>query len=448
MILSAPPQRVVKRDGQIVPYDRDRIETAILRALASIGQGDRRVAASLARDVEAMLASAYGPAAAPTVEDIQDIVERVLMQSGRAEAARAYIIYRHERARLRDARARRIEATDNIPYRVIYEVLRWNLDHECASIADLNRRIAEGRYAQLVRDVEARYEADVRTAASRIIERRADVRLVIVAGPSSSGKTTTTLKLSEHLEAAGLHLRALNLDNYFFDLEQHPRDEFGDYDYETPQALDIELINRHLTDLLAGREILAPRYDFTTGRRTLNVTPLRLPSDEILLIDSLHGLYGPLTGSIPAAQKFRIYIETLEQIRNAHGEFLRWADLRMMRRMVRDAWHRNHRPIETITHWHYVRSSELKYIIPFIGEVDFIVNSALPHELPILKPRVWNVLPEAIRACRDEPRRQDAYLRAKRLYEWLEPLTTVETDDVIPRRSLVREFIGGSEYHY
>ncbi|MCX7817718.1 MAG: ATP cone domain-containing protein [Kiritimatiellae bacterium] len=438
----------MKRDGQVVPYDRDRIETAILRALASLGQGDRSVAAMLAQQVEEMLAAAYGPAAAPTVEDIQDIVERVLMMSGRAEAARAYIIYRHERARLRDARARRIEATDNIPYRVIYEVLRWNLDHECASIADLNRRIAEGRYAELVRDAEARYEAEVRTAASRIIERRADVRLVIVAGPSSSGKTTTTIKLSEHLAAAGLKLRALNLDNYFFDLEQHPRDEFGDYDYETPQALDIELINRHLTELLAGREIQVPRYDFKTGRRTLNVSSMRLEPDELLLLDSLHGLYGPMTSSVPAERKFRVYIETLEQIRNAHGEFLRWADLRMMRRMVRDAWHRNHRPLETITHWHYVRASELKYIIPFISEVDFIVNSALPHELPILKPRVWHVLPEAIRVCRDEPRRQDAYLRAKRLYEWLEPLTPIESDEAIPSRSLLREFIGGSSYDY
>jgi len=448
MSASVPPQRVVKRDGQVVPYDRDRIATAIFRALASLGRGDRLLAETLARRVEDTLAAAYGPTAAPTVEDIQDIVERVLMQSGHAEAARAYIIYRHERARLRDARARRVEATDNIPYRVIYEVLRWNLDHECASIADLNRRIAEGRYGELVRDAEARYEAEVRTAASRIIERRGEVRLVIVAGPSSSGKTTTTLKLSEHLAAAGLRLRALNLDNYFFDLEQHPRDEFGDYDYETPQALDIELINRHLVELLAGREIRAPRYDFKTGRRTLNVTPLRLEPDELLLLDSLHGLYGPMTGSIPASQKFRIYIETLEQIRNAHGEFLRWADLRMMRRMVRDAWHRNHGPLDTITHWHYVRASELKYIIPFISGVDFIVNSALPHELPILKPRVWPVLPEAIRACRDEPRRQDAYLRAKRLYEWLEPLATVESEDITPRRSLLREFIGGSEYAY
>lgn len=443
-----PPSRVIKRDGQIVPYDRDRIETAILRALASLREGNRAIAAALACQVEEMLAAAYGPSAAPTVEDIQDIVERVLMQSGHAGAARAYIIYRHERARLRDARARRIEATDNIPYRVIYEVLRWNLDHECASIEDLNRRIAEDRYAELVRDAEARYEGEVRTAAARIVERRDDVRLVVVAGPSSSGKTTTTLKLSEHLASAGLRLRALNLDNYFFDLEQHPRDEFGDYDYETPQALDIELINVHLTTLLAGREVRVPRYDFKTGRRALNLTPMRLAQDELLLIDSLHGLYGPITGSIPSSKKFRIYVETLEQIRNSHGEFLRWADLRMMRRMVRDAWHRNHPPLDTITHWHYVRSSELKYIIPFIAGVDFIVNSALPHELPILKPRVWDTLPAAIQACRDEPRRQDAYLRAKRLHEWLEPLIPLHSDAVVPARSLLREFIGGSEYAY
>lgn len=441
-------QHVVKRDGHVVPYDRSRIADAVFKAFASLGRGDRPRAEAIAARVETLLAAGCAPDTAPTVEDIQDLVERVLMQAGETDAARAYIIYRHERARLRDARARRIEATDNIPYRVIYEVLRWNLDHECHDVDSLNRRMAEGRYGELVREAEARYEAEVRAAAERILDRQPRVRLVIVAGPSSSGKTTTTLKLSEHLRAAGRRLVALNVDHYFFDLEQHPKDEFGDFDYETPRALDLELINRHLQALLAGREVRTPRYDFKTGRRTLDVDAMRLAEDELLMIDSLHGLYGPMTAGVPAEQKFRIYIETLEQVRGANGEFLRWADLRMMRRMVRDAWHRNHQPLQTILHWHYVRASELTHIIPFIGTVDFIVNSALPHELPVLKPRVIAFLPEAMALCRDDPRRQDAYMRARRLHEWLVPLEGLADTAVIPGRSLIREFIGGSEYVY
>ncbi len=440
-------RRVIKRDGNVVPYDRERIATAVLKALVSVGRGDRGLADAIAGRVEDLLIAGYGPDGVPTVEDIQDVVERVLMQDGHVDVARAYIIYRHERARLRDARARRIEATDNIPYRIIYEVLRWNLDHECASVDQLNRRLAEGRWADLVRDAEARYEAEVRTAAERVQE-RSGVRLVIVAGPSSSGKTTTTIKLSHHLRAAGLRLVALNLDNYFFDLEQHPRDEYGDYDYETPTALDVELINRHVGELLDGREVRTPRYDFKTGRRTPEADSLRLGPDELLLLDSLHGLYGPMTASVSADRKFRVYIETLEQVRGMDGEFLRWADLRMMRRMVRDARHRNHPPLHTITHWHYVRSSELKHIIPFIGTADYIINSAMPYELPLLKPRVERFLPEAMNLCRDDPRRQDAYMRARRLHEWLKPLMALDDDSEVPRTSVVREFIGGSQYDY
>ncbi len=441
------PRTVIKRDGTAVPYDRERIVVAILKAFASLRQGSREEAERLAEKVEAWLVQAYG-STPPTVEDIQDIVERILMDSGYPEVARAYIIYRHERARLRDARARRVEATDNIPYRIIYEVLLWNLDHRCDTIDHLNEWVESGRFPELVREAEARFDRDLRVAAERIRERQGTVRLVIIAGPSSSGKTTTTMRLSEYLRELGLRLVPINLDHYFFDLENHPRDEYGDYDYETPNALDIERINRDLAALLEGRPIRTPHYDFQTGRRTLDVHPMQLGKDEILLVDSLHGLYGPLTAAVPDHQKFRLYIETLEQVRNGYGVFLRWADLRMMRRMVRDARQRNHAPVQTITHWHYVRTSELKYIIPYINTADYILNSALPHELSILKPRVITFLPEAMKLCRDDPRRQDAYLRAKRLAEWLEPLREVHDDSCIPANSIIREFIGGSVYTY
>jgi uridine kinase len=444
----APIRQVIKRDGQVVPYDRDRIATAIFKAAAAVGGRDRAQAEALAREVERRLAESYGGDLPPTVEDIQDIVEETLIAQGHVRTARAYIIYRHERAKARAARAAVVEATDNIPYKTIYEVLRWNMDHGCETIDGLNRIVSEGRLPDLIRASEERYHEEVRQAARRMVERRPELRLVIVAGPSSSGKTTTTIKVGEALRAEGCALKTLNLDHYFFDLEQHPRDEFGDYDYETPQALDLELINRHLAELIEGRTIRTPHYDFHTGRRRLDVHEMRLEAHELLLIDSLHGLYEGMTGAIPATTKFRLYIETLGQIRNREGLFMRWADHRLMRRMVRDQWHRNHQPLQTIAHWHYVRASEMKHIIPFIRSADYILNSALPYELPFLKARLFSCFEQAAALYRDDARRQDAYIRARRVRDLLEPLIPVEDARDVPPNSLFREFIGGSCYVY
>lgn len=445
---TCPIERIVKRDGNIVAYDRDRIATAIFKAASSVGGTDRRLAEDLAAEVERRIVEVYGPFSMPTVEDIQDLVEEVLIKNGHVKTAKAYIVYRHERAQKRAGRESRIEATDNIPYKKIYEVLRWNMDHGCETVDGLNEIIARGRFPELIRACDERYHDEVAAGARRIIERLPDVRIVIIAGPSSSGKTTTTIKMSEALKAAGMQLVAINIDHYFFDLEMHPKDEFGDYDYETPQALDLSLINQHLFALLEGRTIKTPHYDFKTGKRTLDVHEMKLEPNQILLIDSLHGLYDAMTASIPASKKFRLYIETLGQLRDGQGNFMRWADNRLMRRMIRDSWHRNLQPLQTLAHWHYVRRSELKHIIPFIGTVDYLVNSALPYEIPILKAKLFHYFPEAIKAYRDEPKRQDAYIRAKRIYELLSGVNPVIDDSPVPKKSLLREFIGGSEYHY
>ncbi|TAN36695.1 MAG: response regulator SirA [Verrucomicrobia bacterium] len=449
MPVALPIQKIVKRDGNVAAYDRERITTAIFKAAASLGGQDRARAARLAADVEQALVASYGVGALPTVEEIQDVVEAVLIKHGHVRTARAYIIYRHERAQARALRTQQpLEATDNIPYKKIYEVLRWNMDHGCETIAGVNHIIAEHRFTDLIHDSNQRYDDEIAGGAQLVLQRMPAVRIVIIAGPSSSGKTTTTIKLSEHLRRAGLELVALTVDNYFFDLELHPRDEFGDYDYETPQALDLKLINEHLVRLLAGETVRAPHYDFKTGQRTLNVHALRLAPHQLLLIDSLHGLYDDMTRAIPAEKKFRFYIETLGQLRNAGGDFMRWADNRLLRRMLRDAWHRSLQPLDTLAHWHYVRRSELRHIIPFIGNVDYVVNSALPYELPILKARLFKFFPEAMTTFRDNAKRQDAFIRAKRVAEFLEPLTAIADDSAVPRNALLREFVGGSEYKY
>jgi uridine kinase len=271
--------------------------------------------------------------------------------------------------------------------------------------------------------------------------------MVIICGPSSSGKTTSTIKIAQRLERVGLKFVTLNVDNYFFDLEDHPIDEFGDYDFETPQALDLALFNTHLQKLIAGDEIHIPYYDFKQGKRYLDRTPLRLSSDEILLIDSLHGLYPPMTEGIADELKFKLYLEPLLQMKGPSG-YVRWTDLRLIRRMLRDAEHRAYDPRQTLEHWHYVRSSEMRNIIPYIGQADFIINSAMPYELALYRPRLLHSFAQWESDYEDNPLREDAFGRAARIHQVLESVTPVDDDSAVPSDSVLREFIGGSSLSY
>ena len=240
----------------------------------------------------------------------------------------------------------------------------------------------------------------------------------------------------------------MNLDNYYFDLEMHPKDEFGDYDFETPWALDLKLINEHLSALLEGKTIQMPIYDFKVGERIKETKSLRLEDNQLLLLDSLHGLYAEMTKSIPADTKFKLYIETLLQMKNKQKEFIRWTDIRLLRRMIRDSWSRKYSPQQTLEHWHYVRRSELQHIVPFIETVDHIVNSALPYELAIYRHKLFHFFPEFVKNYKDDPLRFDAYVRAKRVHDLLKSINPWEDLSVISDTSLIREFVGGSKYKY
>lgn len=442
-------QHVIKRNGTVVPFSAERITNAIYRAAVAVGGRDRGMAQNLTQEIVDCLEKTMPAGEIPTVEDIQDVVEKVLIENGHARTAKAYILYRYEQSR---RRRKKISAQDrdsgNIPYRKIWEVLSWSVDHNVHTVQHLNERIERREFPDIVRESDAAYEEDIATAADLVIERRDEVKIVIIAGPSSSGKTTTTIKLSERLNKAGLKLVALNIDNYFFDLEMHPKDEYGDYDFETPQALELALINQHLVDLVAGQEIQVPFYDFKTGKRTAKSTPMRIGPQDIVLIDSLHGLYGGMTEGVPEERKFKLYIETLLQMKGLDGRFIRWTDLRLMRRMLRDASHRAYHPRQTLLHWHYVRSSEMRHIIPYINTTDYIVNGALPYELPIMRPRLIDHFARWVEDYQSDPDRQDAWMRAQRVHKMLQSVVPVEDDSSIPPTSHLREFIGGSCYRY
>jgi uridine kinase len=455
--MTAEITHVVKRTGDLVPFTPERITNAIYRAAVAVGGRDRTIAEGLTQQVIETLeattaAHATEPAGHhPTVEEIQDIVEKVLIENGHAKVAKAYILYREERARRRREKAGRgYKETSNIPWRKIYEVLRWSVDHDLHTIDRLNARIGHGDFPQIVEESERRYGEDIDTAAQLITERRDELKVVIIAGPSSSGKTTTTIKLGQRLAKVGLSLVTLNVDNYFFNMELHPKDEFGDVDWETPQALDLPLINEHLVRLISGEEVLIPYYDFKKSQRHESVTPMRIGADDILLIDSLHGLYPAMTEDVGDERKFQLYIETLLQMKGPDGRMIRWTDLRLMRRMVRDASFRSYNPRQTLEHWHYVRSSEMRNIIPYANEADFIVNGALSYELPVMRRRLLEHFGRWAMEYEGDPLRVDAHTRASRVYELLSAVALIEAQDeeAIPPTSHLREFIGGSCYEY
>ncbi len=439
---------IIKRDGRAVPFDKEKITSAVYRAAVACGGKDRKESERITENVLAMLSARREARTFPTVEEVQDLVEKALIERGHARTAKAYIVYRYEHALKRAGRESLTYSSENIPYRKLWEALSWAIDQGCVSLSELSALIDAGRYRDLVGASDAFYERELAYAAQRILDRREELRVVIIAGPSSSGKTTTTISIREKLAAAGIATVPLTVDNYFFDLEDHPKIGGDDYDFETPQALDLALIDAHVGALVAGEPVEVPLYNFKTGRREGTSGVLRLGGNEILLIDSLHGLFPEMTRGVGEEKKFRLYTETLSQVRDREGRYVRWADVRMLRRVVRDSQFRNYTHWQTVRHWHLVRRAELRYIVPQLRRAHVIVNSYLPYELPIMKARVGPSLPALIEEFSKDPARQDAHERAVRVKALFDQIPAVEDESLVPPSSLLREFIGGSILPY
>jgi len=439
---------IVKRDGRVVPFDREKITFAILQAAIAVGGRDRVKAERVTDDVIRMLEERNRRDSYPTVEEVQDLVEKALIERGHARTAKAYIVYRYEHSLKRAGKKSLTYSAENIPYEKLWEALSWAVDHDCVTLAELSESVRGGGFPELIRASEEFYNQELEKAAGLLKERLDATRMIIVAGPSSSGKTTTTIKVEERLEPEGFSFIPINLDNFFLDLDQHPRDSRGDYDFETPQALDIPLISETFQGLLAGQRVSLPFYNFKTGRREGSSGELELRERDILLIDSLHGLFPEVTQGIPDESKFRLYIETLSQIKDESGQFVRWADIRLLRRSVRDMQFRNYSPEQTIRHWHFVRRSELRYIVPRLREADAIVNSFLAYELPIMRHRLGELFPGFLRAFESDPESADALDRARRIHQLFREIPVWTDEAAVPKDSLLREFIGGSRYSY
>lgn len=440
---------VIKRSGAVVPFNPDRIANVIYRAAVSVGGRDKEKAAELATQVVALMEQTFEEGYKPHVEEIQDIIEKVLIENGHAKVAKEFILYREEAAQRRRENSRHFSKPNEfIPWKKVWRSLDWAASHNLNTVESVNERIRKGDFPQIVHEAETFYETQLDTAAEMVKERSEELKMVMVSGPSSSGKTTTTLKLEQRLKKMGMNFVPLVVDHYFFDLEMHPKDEFGDYDFETPQALDLDLINNHLKRLAAGEEVKIPYYDFKTGKGFPDSTPLQLHDHEVLLIDSLHGLFPDFSREIPAAQKFKLYLEPLLQMKMPDGQYIRWTDLRLIRRMLRDSVHRAYKPEQTLLHWHYVRSSEKRNILPYNGTADYIVNTSMPFEVPLYRPKLLKDFAEWEKKYSNDPLREDAYIRAARVRKMLEAIEPVEDDSPVPGDSVLREFIGGSILNY
>lgn len=386
----------------------------------------------------------------PTREFIQDTIEKVLKDIGEIDVAEGFMIFREGKIKLKNNEISDLQFTNNGIHKAITQkTIEWNTEHECDSIFSLNDWIL-GRHGKDIRELimlsEKRYKDDVMDAVKKIIKRKNEIKIVIVAGPSCSNKTTTTVITELELKKVGLKLKQLNIDDYFKDLKEQPKDEFGDYDFEMPEAIDIDYLNQNLDDLIKGKTIKKPNYSFKAGIR-VSYSDFNLNEDEILLIDCLHGLYRKLTHVVPQNKKFYIYIESQNIVRNADGSYTKWADVRMLKRMIRDMQYRGYKPHSTLAHWAYVRKGELKHIIPYIFSTDVVINSGLPYELPVLKYVIGENFPSKnfIEKLRMDGR-LDAYIRGIRTMTLLDTVIEYKKLSNIPSTSPIREFIGKSSY--
>ena len=320
-------------------------------------------------------------------------------------------------------------------FAVLAEASRWGRLMNLENVGCLHEAISRGEMSHLILIQEALQEKKIAEIAAAVAERK-NVKFVMIAGPSSSGKTTFSHRLSIQLEAIGLKPHPIEVDNYFVNRVDSPRDENGNYNYEVLECLDVELFNRDMSALLRGEEVELPYYNFKKGVREYHGNRLKLGEGDILVIEGIHCLNDRLSYSLPKESKFKIYISALTQLNVDEHNRIPTTDGRLLRRMVRDARTRGASAQDTIRMWPSVRKGEEENIFPYQEEADAMFNSALVYELAVLKQYAQPLLFRI-------PRDSEEYLEAKRLLKFLDYFIGVSSED-IPKNSILREFIGGS----
>lgn len=303
---------------------------------------------------------------------------------------------------------------------------------------DLNRVVSMGKVSDLIKMDEAVQTHRLLTIAKEIYDRRKKVKIVLIAGPSSSGKTTTSRKLCLYLNILGFHPIAVAMDDYFLDRKDTPKDEKGNYDYECLEALDLKLFDKQMQQLLNGEEIVPPTYNFMLGKKEYKST-MKLNDNDILIIEGIHALDTKVLTNIDRERKYKIYISPLTELNMDNHNRISTTDNRLLRRIIRDNRTRNYKVEDTLKQWPSVREGEEKYIFPYQDESDATINSASIYEIGLLKTYVEPLL---YSVSKDSP----CYEEAKRLLNFLRLFLPIPSDSV-PEDAVIREFIGGSYFH-
>ena len=320
---------------------------------------------------------------------------------------------------------------------ILMEAERWASVLHCDYVSDLNRYIRRGEVADIIHVSEALHEKKIAEIADHIASNIKELRLILIAGPSSSGKTSFAQRLRIQLRVNGIEPVSISLDDYFRNWEDTPRTKDGAYDFENIGALDVELFNDHLVRLLNGEEVILPHYNFLTGKRETGSEHLSIAPTSPLIVEGIHGLNEALTASVPRGKKYKIYISALTQLNiDAHNR-IPTTDARLLRRMVRDYQFRGAYALKTLRQWPDVRAGEEKNIFPFQEEADAMFNSALIYELAVLKRYAVPLL-EMV------PRDVPEYTKANRLLDFCRCFSDITEEYDIPNNSLLREFIGKS----
>jgi len=310
------------------------------------------------------------------------------------------------------------------------------------TVGHLNEKVLAGDASELIKVAEAFHEKKIAQIADQIEQANISkgTRVVLISGPSSSGKTTTAKRLGIQLRILGLDPVLISLDDYFVDRERTPKDENGDYDYEALEAIDLKLLNSDLERLIAGESVDVPRYDFITGSRQWHETPLKLNERSILIMEGIHGLNPKLTPSIPRDQKFCIYVSCLTSVAMDNLSRIPTSDNRMLRRITRDYATRGSNALATLQRWPSVRRGEEKHIFPYQENADVMFNSSLFYEISVLRQKVEPIL-------REVNDTEPEYGEVRRLLKFLDNFIPISPDE-IPPTSVLREFIGGSSFKY
>lgn len=317
------------------------------------------------------------------------------------------------------------------------EADEWSTMIHCNTVGKLNKIIKLGYAEKIIQVAEALHEKKLVGIADLIAKRRHELKLVLIAGPSSSGKTSTAQRLSIQMAVNGLRPMPISMDDYYRNRVDTPRKADGSFDFECLEAVDLELFNDHLQRLLKGERVKLPKYNFRTGYREYRGKDMQMTDNSVLIVEGIHGLNEKLTASIPTANKMKLYVSALTPMSFDEYNRIHTTDVRLLRRMVRDSQFRSRDAETTLMQWQDVREGEEKYIFPFQGSADIIFNTTLIYELSVLKKYAQPLL-EAVPVSSGK-----AYLTARRLLDMLAYVKPIE-DNAIPNNSILREFIGGS----